>query len=171
MKKLLILVALMSLTVTLKASTTKERGSLGKLSSTIAEFSDVEGFDVVSVGRIGTAAVKSLARLAYLKEDGDKDATEVMKLIGGVRKVAVVDFDDCKEADKAKFKRKIERILTEDCLVMEAKDGRNAMKIFGVLDEKVERFDNFVLYAPEDCALICLFGTIPLSAVSRDIPQ
>lgn len=171
MRKIFTLVALILATATLKASPQKDKVALDRLSSVIAECSDMPGFDVVSVGRIGTSALKSVIRLGSWSEKGGEDARKVMNIIKDIKKIAVVDYDDCCDADKARFTRKIERLLKDDCLVMEARDGGDVMKIYGVLDEKTDRIDNFVMYAPADCSLICLFGSIPLSTVTKAISQ
>lgn len=140
--------------------------SLDELSTVIAESRDMAGLEVIQVGRLGTAALKQLANLSIASEDGGKEARALMNVIRGVKKVAIVDYDDCSDVDKARFTRRVENILTPDCLLMEAKDGGQQMKIYAVYDEKSDKFDNFVMYAPADCALICLFGSIPLSAVT-----
>ena len=48
---------------------------------------------------------------------------------------------------------------------MEIKDGGDMCRIYGVVDDAADKLSNFVLYDPSDCTLICLFGTIPMSAV------
>ena len=168
MKKAFFLFALILSATALNASPAMERISIGKLSSVISEFRGAEGFEVFSLGRVGTVAIKSIVRLEALQDGGDGD---LARLIGGIKKIAIVDFKECKQADKARFERKMGRLLNDDCLIMEAGDGKDKMKIYGVLDEKAERFDNFVLYVPSDCALVCFFGSIPLSTVSKALSQ
>ena len=41
------------------------------------------------------------------------------------------------------------------------------MKIYGVFDEQSGTVQDFVLYAPSDCALICLFGSISMDAIAQ----
>ena len=50
-------------------------------------------------------------------------------------------------------------------MLMEVKDGSDIMRMYGVVDDRGDRVRNFVLFSPEDCTLICLFGTISLDSV------
>ncbi len=55
-----------------------------------------------------------------------------------------------------------------DCVAgfLEVKDGSETVRIFGVASEDGEEVKDFVLYAPDDCALVCLFGSISMEAVA-----
>ena len=145
--------------------------SLDKLASVISEFNGRDGFEVVKIGRIGTSAFKTLTKFAALNEGDSEDAQAVIDLFGGIKKITIVDFDDCSKSDKDRFTRKVESLLQEDYLIMEMKDGGDQMKIYGVLDDKTDKINNFILYTPSECALICLFGTISLNSVSTLIGQ
>lgn len=136
-----------------------------RITSLISEYSAKDGFEVIRVGRLGTSIVKRLVKFG-LTYDNDTEAKEFLKAVDGIRKLAIVEYDDCSQADKDSFNRKVQRLLKDDSLIMEAKDEGNAVKIYGVIDDKSDKIGNFVLYAPSESALICLFGTIPLSTIS-----
>lgn len=166
MKKYIITVIIL-LIATCAVAKEKDSGvSLSKLNAVISEYSLNDGFDVVNVGKIGTMAIKSLIRLGAMADGDNDDARAALNLISGIKKIAIVDYDDCQESVRKGFEHKLSRILTDKELIMEAKDGGDIMKIYGVIDDKADKLGNFVMYAPQDCALICLFGTIPLSAIA-----
>ena len=138
------------------------------MTSVISEFSGKEGFEVINVGKFGTSALKRLIRMSA---DDDDEMKSMLKVINGIKKIAIVDYDDCPAADKEKFIRKIDRILNSDNLILEIRDDGETMKMYGVTDDNDDIVSNFIIHAPSDGALICLFGTLPLkeitSAMSR----
>lgn len=133
------------------------------LTSLISEYRGREGFDVIKIGRLGTSAIKTIARLGALGDD--EDAAMVRDVVGGLKKLAIVDYEDCSDADKQSFERKVNRLLKDDEVIMEFKDGGDICRVYGVMDEKSDKIRDFILYTPSDCALICLFGSISLNKV------
>lgn len=170
MKRITLFTILLLASVFCHARTDGDGVSLDKLTSVISEFSRREGFDVVKVGRIGTAALRSLVKIGMTGED-DTESKAAMEIFKGVKKIAIVDFGDCSGSDKEAFKRKVEKILKDDCLIMEAKDGSDLMRIYGVVDDQTDKLKNFVLYTPSDNALICIFGSISLNKVTSLVGQ
>lgn len=135
-----------------------------KITAAISEFRRYEGVEVVRLGRVGTAAVKTLMRAAA---QDDPDAREALQLMRGVRNLAVLDYEGCAPAVREKIVRRLDQALDGSELLMEAKDGGSAMRMFGILDERADRVRDFVIHAPGDCSLICIFGSIPLDAVAK----
>lgn len=174
MNKIILIIILLTMSLIAGSTTGGSTGmkdpadgvSADKLTSLISEFSGKEGFDVVRIGRLGTSAIKSFLRLGTLLDGDDEDARALKDVIGGLRKLAIVDYGECSESDRQKFERKLGRLLRDEDMIMEAKDGGDAFKIYGVVDETTDKLRNFVLYDPSDCSLICLFGSISMSAVA-----
>lgn len=168
MKKYIVILILALAPVICPAKNDKSGVTADKLTSIISEFSGTDGFEVINVGKLGTYALKKLIKLSA---DEDKEADEMLDIIKGINRVAIVDYEDCSASDKEKFIRKIDRILNNEDLIMEVKDDGDTMKMYGVTDDNSGNVSNFILHVPADGALICLFGTIPLkvitSAVSR----
>jgi hypothetical protein len=144
---------------------------IDQLNTVISEYSGKSGFEVIKVGKLGTSAIKALVKFGIMSEGDGDDAREIIKMVSGIKKLAVVDYEECESADKSEFSRKIEGILRDDFLLMEAKDGSDAMKLYGVMDKKNDKIGNFILYTPSECALICLFGTIDMSAITAFMAQ
>lgn len=154
----------MSLTLDGFAKSDKNAIPKEKLFSLIDEYCGREGFEVIKLGSFGTSILKSAIKIAAAKED-DKDMQDVMKITKGMKKMAVVDYEGCNARTRETFNAKLEKLLESSELLMEAKDGSDTMKIYGVADESCETITDFVMYAPSDCALICLFGNIPIKTV------
>ena len=96
----------------------------------------------------------------------DPDAKEALRLMKGVRGIYVFDFEDCSQHDKSRITRRLNRILSGSEVLMEASEGGDKMRIYGVVDENAGTVKDFVLYTPTDCVLICIFGTISMDTVS-----
>ena len=137
-----------------------------KLVSIINEYKNYEGVEVVKVGSLGTRALKSMIRLASLSENAP-DMRDAMRIISGIRKMLVVDFEDCEPAVRERLARKLQGALDGADLLMEVKDGGTGLMMYGVVAEGSSTVRDFVLYSPEDCSLICLFGSLSLNAVSK----
>lgn len=145
------------------ASSKKNEISKSELLSLVQEYKTAPGFEVVKVGSLGLALIKKAIKLA----DDDPEAREVAKAIKNIKRVAIVDFDDCSEKVKNSFSSKLERVLKSDDVLVEVKGDGEQMKIFGVVDDKNGKVSDFVLYSPENCALICLFGSVSVDSIAK----
>ena len=135
-----------------------------KITAAISEFRRYEGVEVVRLGRVGTAAVKTLMRAAA---QDDPDAREALQLMRGVRNLAVLDYEGCAPAVREKIVRRLDQALDGSELLMEAKDGNSSMQVFGIVDDANGLVRDFVLHAPNDCALICLTGTVSMDTLGK----
>lgn len=150
------------------AGNSKNGITANALTDIISDFDGKDGFEVINVGKLGTYALKKMIRISA---DEGKEAESLLKIINGIKKVAIVDYDDCSSADREKFIRRIERVLNKENMIMEVHDDGETMKMYGVTDENSDSLSNFVLHAPSDGALICFFGTIPLKEITSALSR
>ena len=135
-----------------------------KLASVVSEFRGYDGVEVVKLGWLGTAAVKGVARAAA---KSDPDARKALDVMRGVKRFTVLEYGDCTPAVRERIIRRLDQALYGSELLMEAKDGDTAVQMFGVVDDASGEVRDFVLHAPSDHALICVFGSIPMESVSK----
>ena len=138
--------------VTVRNTLTKSR-----LTSFISDCRGYEGAEVVQLGKLATSALKGAVRISGI---GDPDVREALSFIKGIKSMSIFDYDNCSDADKAIITSRLDKILAGGDILMEAKDGTEKMRIYGVVDDKGDTVRDFILYAPNDCALICIFGSI-----------
>lgn len=131
----------------------------GELMQLVNEYRSVDGFDVVRLGYLGTAGIKSIIRLAAI---GNEEGREALKVIRGVNRVVVVDYESCESWLRDEFSMKLRSILCEAEVFMEVKDDGETMKMYGVVDGSGTKVKDFMIYDESGCALICLFGSIRL---------
>ena len=163
MKKLLILLFLL-LPLAAGAKTTGKTIRKTDLTSIISEFRRYDGVEVVKLGRLGTAAVKAVARTAARK---DPEMREALDLVRGVRKLTVLEYGDSASDVKERLNDRLRAALQGSDLLMEAKDGNSAMRIYGVVDDATGDVSNFVLHAPNDGALIFVSGTVSADMLGK----
>jgi hypothetical protein len=163
MKRILLIISIILLPQALVCAQGKTI-SKTQLTATVSGCRQYEGAELVKLGRLATAALKKTIRLSSAN---DSDARQVLSLMKGIREMAILDYSDCSENDKESISRKLERALSGGEMLMEASDEGGKMRIYGVVDDKTDTVRDFVMYAPSDCALICIFGSISLKTVAK----
>ena len=161
MKRFLLIIGLL-LPMMAGAITVRDYISRQQIKTLISECRQYEGVEVVQLGQIGTGALKGAIRLASLS---DSDARNIAKLTKGIKGISIFDFEGCPDHHKDIIRSRLERILANGEVLMEARDGGDQITIYGLVDEKGDKIRDFIMYAPADCALICLFGTISTDKV------
>lgn len=148
-----------------EASASRKAGSTAQVISLVSEFSMCDGFNIVQVGKLGTGLIKKLVKASADPNDPDEKA--LLDMINGIKKVSVIEYSECDEATRAKFIKKLEKIIPEENLLMDVKDNGEKVRIFGMVSEDGGSLQDFILHAPDEGALICLFGSISMDALSK----
>ena len=120
--------------------------------------------EVVKLNRLATGAIKGAVRLAA---KSDPDAREAFRMMKGLKKLTVLEYDDAAPDVKASLNTRLAQALDGSELLMEAKDGNSSMQVFGIVDDANGLVRDFVLHAPNDCALICLTGTVSMDTLGK----
>lgn len=165
MKRIILILAIMTLPLLADAANQKKTSqNASQLVSVINQYTLNEGFHVVRLGSLATGMVKSVIRKAADKSDPDERA--MLDLISGIKRVAIVEYEDCSTDIKNRFSSKVERLLSDENLLMSAKDSGETVKIYGFVSEDGGKMTDFILHAPSSGALICLFGSISIDTLS-----
>lgn len=135
-----------------------------KLMSLISEYNGRDGFEVIKIGSFGTSMLKAALKMGASKDE-EEDLKQALKLMKGIKKMAIVDYEDASDKVRETFNSRLERLLGSAELLMEMKDGDDCMKIYGIMDSECTQIRNFVMHAPGDGALIYLFGTIQVDEI------
>lgn len=167
MKKTFLAIALVLLTVTSFAASPKRSVSQESLVSLVNEYSLYDGFKVLKVGSLGTAAIRSVAKVAAAADREDPEVRELVKMLNGIKKMAIVDYSECGDKVRDKFDKKLGKLLSSSDLLMEAKDGEDTVRMYGLVSDDASTVKDFVMYVPSESALICLFGSISLDSLSK----
>lgn len=163
MKRLILIVSIF-LAVPAWGTDSGKTVSKSRITAIIAECRGCDGVDLVNLGRVKTAAIKSVLRIASL---GDRDAREALRLMKDIHGITILDYEGCSSADKARISNTLGRALSGREMLMEASDGGEKMRLYGVVDDKTDIVRDFVLYTPSECALICIFGSISMDTLAK----
>ena len=163
LKKFLLIFALL-LPLTVTAARPHRNVSSAEVSSIISDFRHYDGVEVVNLGRLGTALVRGVLRHV---DDEDDDTRELRHALRGIKGVAIMSYEDASEEVRSKIEHRLARAMKGRELLMEAKGDGESVQIFGVMDETKGAVRDFVMHVPSSSALICLFGSIPMEAVSK----
>ena len=161
MKKILItLMMLLSLgTVALAGEPNRQLRNL------VSDYRGTEGFDVVDIGGLGLSLLKAAARTgAETPED-----RAALKLFDGLKRLTVVDFSEAAPEVKDKFRRKVNRILAGQEMLLEAKDGDETVRIYGTSSDDGDLLEDIALIAGE--ALIFVRGSVRGDQIAALIAQ
>ena len=161
MKKILItLMMLLSLgTVALAGEPNRQLRNL------VSDYRGTQGFDVVDLGGVSLSLLKAAAKTAA-KTPEDREA---LRLFNGLKRLTIVDFSEAAPEVKDKFLRKVNRILTDEDLLMEAKDGSETVRIYGSSSGDGSRLENIALLAED--ALIFIRGSIRTDQIEALMKQ
>lgn len=113
--------------------------------------------DIVSIGSLGISVIKLGTRMS------GEDAEEMRmarSLFKGIKKLMIVSYDECPVELRERFNRKVARTLNGCELLVEAKDEGEKVSIYGTSSRDGSKISDIVLFAPDDGALMCFFGTI-----------
>lgn len=161
MKKILLFLALL-LPLAAFAAEPAKSVSRSEIESIVSEFRQYDGVEVIKLGSLATGALKAVVRTAGI---GDADTREALKMIQGLRGLTLMEYEDAPKDIRYRIDRRVERALQKCELLMEAKDGGSRMRMYGSVDDRSGVVRDFVIYVPEDGALICLFGKMSLEAL------
>ena len=137
-----------------------------KITSFIYDCQRYEGVEVVQLGGLAAMALRASLRVAA---SDDPDVRAALKLITGIKRISVLNYENCEAAIQDKISRKLDRMLDGSDLLMETRDGDDLMQIYGVVDENNGTVRDFVLHNPTESSLICIFGSIPIEKLARVI--
>ena len=132
---------------------------MSDLTSLIKEYKNYDSFDCVSVGGVLLSLMRSMVKS---EAAGDPDAMAALSLLKGINHITVADFDGCPRDIKDSFVSRATVILESFDMLMEAKDSESSVVIYGTMNQNADVLNNVIVYAPQDCALICIEGKVPM---------
>ena len=158
MKKIISVIILVFITAGIGINQTSAKNrklDSDDLAHVISRYEKEEGFEVVKFGNIPLGLVKLIAN-ATASED-DKKALDVFD---GINKFIVVEYYGASSSKKTAFIKDLSSILDGVEKIVEVKDSGDSVDIYGTLSKDGEKIENVVIYASDECSLICFFGSV-----------
>ena len=126
----------------------------GQLRTLVNEFRNEPGFEVVDMGPVALGLIRAAAR-GEVKTEDDRKALQVFK---DIKRLTILDFSDAEASRKEKFLRKAKRVLADEEMLLEAKDGGETIRVYGLSNAAGDILEDIVLLA--DDAIISVRGKI-----------
>ena len=137
----------------------------GKLRTLVNEFRNEPGFEMVDMGPIALGLIRAAAR-GEVKTEDDRKALQVFK---DIKHLTVLDFSDAEASRKEKFLRKAKRVLAEEEMLMEAKDGGETVRVYGLSNAAGDILEDIIILAGD--ALISVRGKIRADLIGELVNQ
>ncbi|MBQ7751286.1 MAG: DUF4252 domain-containing protein [Bacteroidales bacterium] len=159
MKKKILIILMAALL--LPGVTEARKANPAAIRTVVRQFSTEEGFDTVSFGGFALSVVKAVA----YKSTEEKEDRQALKAMSGIKRLMVVDYEEASDEARARFNKKIGKILEGVDKFMEVKDDGECVSIYGSLSKDGSKISDLILYIPDSSTLICLFGSVRTDAI------
>ena len=130
--------------------------------STINEYKQVSGVQVISVGKLGMGLAKVVANLSAESEE-DK---AVLAMLNGIDKMVIVNYEEAAVAKQKELNSRLSELLNNAEKILEIKDEEDTLHIYGTPAGGGESIDDLMIFIPEDYTLICALGSISAEKIA-----
>lgn len=155
MKKI-IFVTLCLLTASFASIAANQNTDAKNIISTVSDYKDVSGVEVISVGKLGLGLTKIITNLsAESKED-----KAILALLNGINKLLLVNYEEAALAKRKELNSKLSELFNNAEKILEFKDEEETVNIYGTSANGGKSIQNLMIFIPEDYTLICALGSI-----------
>lgn len=140
-----------------------EKVRYGEVAGLVREYRHKDGFEVVSAGGF----VLGLLKMAAKASAESREDREVLEIMDHLDRVVVVEYEGADQGVRSSFERKVSAILDDAEKIVEVKDDGDSLNVYGTMSKNGDRIEDIVIFIPEDCAMICLFGSISTDKIAE----
>ena len=133
----------------------------GQLRTLMNEYRNEPGVDVVDLGSVALGLLRATIRT---QADNEQDQKAV-ELLRSIKRLTVLDLSEAAPDVKDSFLRKAKRILDQEEMLMEAKDGDDTVSIYGTSSRDGSILEDIVILAED--ALISVKGKIRVDQIGE----
>ena len=160
---ILILAALVAaMCLPMEAEAKKKEVKTSDIVALVSDYRSEDGFEAVVVGKFAMGLVKSLAKMSMDKEDRD-----ALKVISGIKKVVVAEYEDAAPEVRDEFNKKATALLDKAEKILEAKDDGDTVHIYGTLAKSGEAISDIIIHVPTESTFVYLLGSISANDISK----
>lgn len=130
--------------------------------SSISEYKDVPGVEVISIGKLGLGLAKGVANLSAESEE----EKAILAILNGVNKLVVISYEDAASAKQKELNIKLSKLLNNAEKILEFKDEEETVNIYGTSANNGKSIRDLMIFIPEDYTLICALGSIKTERIA-----
>ena len=139
--------------------TARAAGQPGQIRTLVNEYRNEPGVDVVDLGSIALGLLRATMR-TQAENEQDRKAIELLR---GIKRLTVLDCSEAAQNVRESFLRKAKRALAGEEMLMEAKDGDETVRVYGLSSDDGSLLQDIVILAED--ALISIKGSIRMDQV------
>lgn len=158
----ILLIGILAVGSGMPAEATQKKVNSAAVTGLVNEYHMEEGFTTVSVGSFGLGMIKTLARMSAQTEE----ERQAIALMDKLNKVLVIEYNDASQEVRESFGRKVNTLFDGAEKIIEIKEDGSTVNIYGTFADDGDSIDDLIMFIPEDCTMICLFGSISAQKVA-----
>ena len=132
----------------------------GKLRTLVNEYRNEPGIEVVDLGSVALGLMRATIR-TQAENEQDRKALELLR---SIKRLTILDCADADPSVKDSFLRKAKRILASEEMLLEAKDGGETVRVYGLSSDDGNLLEDVIILAED--ALISIKGKIRMDQVT-----
>ena len=157
MKQLLIVMAGLALfSATATAVAADRQIQEKRILSAVNSLRSEKEAEVLNIGPMAMLLVKAAGNIAVAD---DPDARAGLSLIRGLKRMVVADYEGVEAHVKDRFNKRMSGLLGGCSLLMSISEDGSHTSIYATVSKDGSLLSNFVIFCPDEGALVCLFGT------------
>ena len=133
----------------------------GELRTLVNEYRNEPGVEVVDLGSIALGLLRTTIR-TQAENEQDQKALDVLR---GIKRLTVLDLSEAAHTVKDSFFRKAKRILANEEMLLEAKDGGETVRVYGMSSGDGSILHDIIVLA--DDTLISIKGKIRMDQIGE----
>lgn len=161
MKRIFNTVAIFAMSLVLMtacAGNSNAKSVKSSVKSLIDNYEKERGFESINIGPFALSFVK--AGVNFMDDDDDIESQIIKKSINDIKALTVADYSDCKMSVRREFEKKLLSLMARKELLIDAKDDGERVLIYGNVSEDGNIVKDVIIFVPDDCELVCLWGEL-----------
>lgn len=137
------------------------KGSTRDVIGLVRNYHHEDGFEVISVGKLGLGLARIIA-----SAEADAEEKVSLDILRDINKIVVVSYDEAEESQCKAFNTRMTKVLDGAEKILEVKDEGETVNIYGTSVNGGESIDDLLIFIPEDCTLVCILGSISADRIA-----
>lgn len=165
MRKILTILLFVAVALCLCPAAVARTVSERRIVRTVNGFRGTSGFEIMKIGKAGLLLARSIAGMS--DELDDPEARDALKLLKGIDRVILVDYEEASERERDLFNRRISSALPPDGLLLSVREEGSTVNVYGRYNERSGNVDDLAVCLLDESSLVCVFGKLSVEDVMK----
>lgn len=161
MKKIIFVMLMLAGVASGAMASDRGKASTRDVISLVRNYNHHDGFEVISVGKLGIGLARMIA-----VANADEEEKAALDILRDINKVVVVSYDEAEKSRQDAFNLKMGKVLDGAEKIMEVKEEGETVNIYGTSVNGGESIDDLLIFIPESSTLVCILGSISAERIA-----